>query len=212
MDTKKRWIAVFAGSAEGSHPEFVQAARILGEWIARRGHGLLYGGSALGLMSAVAAGSASLGGRVWGVIPRALASAEAVGLPHQDGGEYAFGPGDIEVVESMHQRQARIHKLADAYVALPGGLGTLSELFEALTWAGLGLHSKPIGLLNTASYYDPVIRLLAHCQKNGFVPDSGQLLIHDKSASVLIDRLLTHTAPAAKRNFDWQQNTEERGT
>lgn len=184
----KKWIAVFAASSDGAKSAYVTQARRMGAEIASQGYGLLYGGSALGLMGAVAAGAEGMGGRVLGVIPRPLANAVDLGLPYQAGGEYAFGPGDIEVVETMHQRQARIHELASAYIALPGGFGTLAELFEALTFFHIGLHSKPIGLLNTSRYYDPLIRYITEqLIGEGFTPASYRpLIVHNSTPRLLL--------------------------
>ena len=210
MDEKK-WIAVFAGSSEGTKSTYVTQARLLGAEIAKQGYGLLYGGSQLGLMGAVAAGAEGMGGRVKGVIPRPLAHAADLGLPHEAGGEYAFGPGDIEVVDTMHQRQARIHELASAYIALPGGFGTLAELFEALTFFHIGLHSKPIGLLNTYRYYDPLIRLISeHLIREGFVPSSYRpLIVHNSTPRLLLwDLMDSHEYMPKGQSFNWKEDVD----
>ena len=210
MSEKRKWIAVFAASSPGTKEAYVTQARRMGGEIAKQGYGLLYGGSQLGLMGAVAAGAEGMGGRVKGVIPRPLANAADLGLPYQAGGELVLGPGDIEVVETMHQRQARIHELASAYIALPGGFGTMAELFEALTFFHIGLHSKPIGLLNTYSYYDQLIRYITdQLIGEGFVPQSYvPLIVHNSTPRLLLWDLMGHEYMPKGQSFNWTEKAD----
>ena len=136
-------ICVFAGSASGGRPSYSAAARELGAEIARRGHGMVYGGASCGLMGACADAALAAGAEVVGVLPRALATRE---LAHP-------GVTEMRIVASLHERKAVMSALSDAVVALPGGCGTLDELFEAITWGQLGLHEKPIGVLDTEGYW-----------------------------------------------------------
>ncbi len=173
-------VCVFAGSSAGAQPTYVAAARELGQTLVTRGLGLVYGGSRLGLMGALADTVLAGGGEVVGVIPHALAARE---VAHD-------GLTDLRVVNSMHERKAQMAELADAFIALPGGLGTLDELFETLTWAQLGLHAKPIGLLDVAAYYGPLLALVAHATSEGFIPGSdGSLLVVEREPDRLIARL-----------------------
>jgi uncharacterized protein (TIGR00730 family) len=181
-----RRVCVFAGSSAGAQPSYVVAARQLGQALVTRGLGLVYGGSRLGLMGALADAVLAGGGQVVGVIPQALAARE---VAHD-------GLTELRVVHSMHERKAQMAELADAFVALPGGLGTLDELFETLTWAQLGLHAKPIGLLNVAAYYRPLLALLAHAMREKFIPGSDRdLLVVESDPERLIDRLEAYQPP-----------------
>lgn len=172
-----RRICVFAGSNPGVRPEYLAAARELGALLAARGVGLVYGGASVGLMGTVADAALAGGAEVIGVIPRALVTRE-VAHHHL---------ADLRVVGSMHERKAQMAELADGFIALPGGLGTLEEFFEILTWAQLGLHSKPMGLLNAADYYAPVRTLVEHAIAEGFVPahDRDLLQLRDDPAALL---------------------------
>ncbi|BDG08182.1 LOG family protein [Anaeromyxobacter paludicola] len=152
-------ICVFCGSAPGKRPAYVDAARNLGALLARRGITLVYGGSSVGLMGALADSALAAGGRVMGVIPNALEEKE---IGHK-------GLTQLEVVPSMHARKARMAELAEAFVALPGGFGTLEEFAEILTWAQLGLHQKPFGLLDVEGYYRPLTSFFDHAVEEGFV-------------------------------------------
>jgi uncharacterized protein (TIGR00730 family) len=153
-------VTVFAGSSMGSRPEFAAAAAGLGRVLAQAGAGIVYSGSGVGLMGVVAQAAMAAGGEVIGVIPQLLVDAEVA----------AAGITRLEVVASMHLRKARMAELGDAFVALPGGLGTLEELFEILTWGQLGLHGKPAVLLNVAGAWDPLRALLAAQVASGFAP------------------------------------------
>ena len=174
-------IAVYCGSRRGDSSLFTSAAIALGSLLASQGMALVYGGARIGLMGAVADAALASGGEVIGVIPEALTQDEVVhtGLTH------------LEVVGSMHERKARMIDLADAAVALPGGLGTLDELFEALTWAQLRFHAKPIGMLNLDGYFDALLGFLDHSVATGFLSERNRELLLDASTpELLIDRLL----------------------
>src|SRR6266404_9183331 len=147
-----RRVCVFSGSSFGARPMCADAAATLARELARRGIGLVYGGGSVGLMGVVADAVLEAGGEVIGVIPRALATKE---IAHQ-------GLADLRVVPSMHERKALMTELADGFIALPGGFGTFDELFEAITWAQLGLHNKPVGLLDVADYFAPLRALVVH--------------------------------------------------
>ena len=175
-----RRVCVFCGSAAGAMPAYRRAAARLGEALARRGLGLVYGGGSIGLMGVVADAALAAGGEVVGVIPRRLARKE---IAHA-------GLTRLRVVPSMHARKAMMADLADAFVAMPGGLGTLEELTEVLTWAQLGLHAKPCALLDVAGYWRPLIRLLDHAVEERFLrPEHRRLLLVERSPERLLDRL-----------------------
>ena len=175
-----RRLAVYCGSSRGHDPAFAAAAAALGETMALRGVGLVYGAAQTGLMGVVADTVLELGGEVIGVIPEALMANEIV-HPRLS---------RLEVVETMHQRKARMLELADAMVALPGGFGTLEELFEALAWLQLGLHEKPCGLMNVASFFDPLLRYLDASVEQGFLNSQHRLLLrHHTDARLLLEDL-----------------------
>ena len=152
-------ICVYCGSASGTNPEYVEAARRIGTIMARRGLGLVYGGGRVGLMGVVADAVLGGGGRVVGVIPEALATKE---VAHD-------GLTELHVVADMHERKALMARRADAFLTLPGGIGTFEEFFETLSWAALKLHHKPMGVLNIAGYFDPLLALLDHAVAERFV-------------------------------------------
>ena len=155
-----RNVAVFCASAEGSQPIYRQAAEELGRALATRGLGLIYGGAKVGLMQAVAGAALAAGGHVVGVIPEVLVDLE---VAHQ-------GLSELHVTSTMHTRKALMGERSDAFVVLPGGFGTFEELFEVLAWQTLKLHTKPILLLNTAGFYDGLLRFLDHCTSEGMLP------------------------------------------
>jgi uncharacterized protein (TIGR00730 family) len=189
-------ICVFCGSAPGRRPAYARAARALGAALAARDLGLVYGGGSIGLMGIVADAALAGGAEVLGVIPRALARRE---IAHH-------GLTRLEVVPSMHARKARMAALSDAFVAMPGGIGTLEELFEVLTWGYLGIHSKPTGLLDVGGYWQPLIRLLDHAVEEGFLrPAHRKLVVVDRSPTRLLERLSRHRVPAATRWIDEKQ-------
>lgn len=179
-------ICVYCGSSDKIKPAFIQAAYELGKVIASKGLQLVYGAGSTGLMGAVANGTLENGGRVIGVIPELFNTPR---LAHQ-------GLTRLEVVEDMHQRKARLADLADAFVALPGGFGTLEELFEILTWAQIGLHQKPVGLLNIFQYYDPLIEMINRANLEGFIYQEHQgLFVAADDPHTLLEALANHNHP-----------------
>jgi uncharacterized protein (TIGR00730 family) len=180
-------VCVFCGSSEGRNPRYREAATRVGRSLARRGLGLVYGGGGIGLMRVVADAVMAEGGSVIGVIPHGLAARE---VAHP-------GVKEMRVVPSMHARKALLAELADAFLTLPGGFGTFEELFESVTWAQLGIHRKPLGLLNVAGYFDHLVRLVEHGVAEGFVPAAGRdLLVVGEEPDALLDELLAYEAPA----------------
>lgn len=180
-------LCVFSGSSAGARPEYREAAELLGRELGTRGIALVYGGASIGLMGAVADAALRANGSVTGVIPQALAEKE---IAHT-------GLSTLHIVGSMHERKARMADLADGFVALPGGWGTLDELFEVLTWAQLGLHAKPCALLNICGYFDPLLTFLAHTMAEGFVrPEHGARLVVESSPDRLLDRLERWAPPS----------------
>jgi uncharacterized protein (TIGR00730 family) len=170
-------VCVFCGSSDGVQPEFRAAATALGTYLAERGIDIVYGGASVGLMGAVADAALGAGGRVFGVIPRHLVDRE---LAHP-------GLTQLHVTENMHERKALMSELSDAFAALPGGFGTLEELAEVTTWAQLGLHHKPIGLLNVAGFYDLLLQHADRMVTNGFLPfEHRRLLVTASSAADLL--------------------------
>ncbi len=184
--TELRRVAVFCGSNVGARPEYVAAAKALGKTMASRGIGLVYGGSNVGLMAAIADEVADELGDIVGVIPKTLVEREVANTSLDD----------LRVVGSMHERKALMAELADGFIALPGGIGTLEEFFETWTWAQLGMHRKPCGLLNVAGYYDPLLAFLDRSVEEKFVrPPHRQMVIVEADAGVLLDRFSAYEAP-----------------
>ena len=179
-------ICVFCGSRPGARPEYLEHARRLGGLLAGRGIGVVYGGASVGLMGAVADGALAAGGQVIGVIPEALAGKE---LAHA-------AVTELRVVGSMHERKALMADLSDAFVALPGGFGTFEELFEMVTWAQLGLHRKPFGVLNAAGFFTSLLALVDDAIREGFIPPEHRGLILDANEpEELLDRVLGYEPP-----------------
>jgi uncharacterized protein (TIGR00730 family) len=177
-----RRICVFCGASSGNRPAYVAAAKRVGRELAERGIGLVYGGGNIGLMGTLADACLEAGGYVIGVIPQALVAKE---VAHKR-------LSDLRIVASMHERKAMMAELSDAFVAMPGGFGTFEEWFEVVTWAQLGLHVKPCALLNVDGYYDPLIALIDHAVKEGFINSTHrQLLLSGSDAHQLIDKLVT---------------------
>jgi len=175
-----RRVCVFCGSSTGGRPAYAEAARRLGRLLAERGLGLVYGGGHVGLMGVLADAVLGKGGEAVGVIPRALVDKE---LAHA-------GLTELRVVTTMHQRKALMADLADGFAALPGGFGTGDELFEVLTWSQLGLHAKPIGLLNVDGFFNPLLAWLDHTVREGFVrPEHRRLLLEAADPGQLLDAL-----------------------
>jgi uncharacterized protein (TIGR00730 family) len=170
-------IAVYCGSAAGADPAFADAARVLGRTMVERGIDLVYGGGRLGLMGIVADTVLDAGGQVFGVIPQALVDHE---VAHR-------GCTELFKVANMHERKAKMTELTDAFVALPGGIGTLDELFEAWTWNALGYHAKPFCLLNVGGFWDGLDRFMDHVRDSGFLSDArrGQLLKAETAAEAI---------------------------
>jgi uncharacterized protein (TIGR00730 family) len=162
-----RRVAVYCGSVDGSDPVFLSEARALGEAIAAAGMRMVYGGASVGLMGAVADAALRCGAEVIGVLPEVLAGREIANMKLTT----------LEMVPTMHERKARMHTLADAFIALPGGYGTLDELFEALTWAQLGMHAKPCILVNTVGYWDGLLGFLDSAVKVGFLKPANRALV-----------------------------------
>jgi uncharacterized protein (TIGR00730 family) len=188
-----RRVCVFCGSSPGSNGRYLEIAREVGRTLARRGLGLVYGGGSVGLMGAVATSALEAGGEVDGVIPRAL---EARELAHG-------GLTRLHRVASMHERKAKMNELSDAFVALPGGMGTLEELSEILTWAQLGLHAKPCGLLDVEGYYRPLVAYFDHAVAEGFLrPEHRQLVLVGGEVESLLDAFERYEPPAVRRWID----------
>ncbi|HET8606235.1 MAG TPA: TIGR00730 family Rossman fold protein [Gaiellaceae bacterium] len=179
-------ICVFCGANTGTAPVFRGAAIALAEAIVRRGLGVVYGGGAVGLMGELADAARAAGGEVIGVIPRHLVDRE---IGHR-------GLDDLRVVGSMHERKALMSELADGFAALPGGWGTLEELVEVVTWAQLGLHGKPVGILNVTGYFDPLLAFRERAIAAGFVrADHSDLLLVAEDPDELLDRFEAHVPP-----------------
>jgi uncharacterized protein (TIGR00730 family) len=175
-----RRVCVFCGSSPGARPAYAEAAAELGRLLAAERIGLVYGGASVGLMGVLADAALAGGGEVVGVIPQALVDRE-IGHPEVD---------DLRVVGSMHERKALMADLSDAFVALPGGLGTLEELFEIYTWAQLGMHRKPCGLLDVEDYYAGITEFLAHAVQERFLPERHRaMLMVEREPRALLERL-----------------------
>jgi uncharacterized protein (TIGR00730 family) len=185
-----RRVCVFCGASSGRLAAYAEAARAFGTAAAARGVGIVYGGGRVGLMGAVADAALAAGGEVVGVIPQELVNRE---LAHD-------GLTELHIVGSLHERKALMAELSDAFVALPGGFGTLDELLEQLTWSQLGLHEKPIGLLDVEEYWRPLIALARHATEEGFVRESdlGAIAVGTDAVG-LLDRLERMTREPARR-------------
>ncbi|MBC8243300.1 MAG: TIGR00730 family Rossman fold protein [Verrucomicrobia bacterium] len=175
-----RNICVFCGASAGNRPAFAEVARTLGQAIAERGLGLVYGAGNVGLMGVLADATLAAGGKVAGVIPEKLVDRE---LAHE-------GLTDLHMVGTMHERKAKMHALSDAYIVLPGGIGTMEEFFEAVTWRQLGYHDKPVALLNVGGFYDGVDGFFATMERDGFLHSNHRdLFFMETDAARLLDRL-----------------------
>ena len=183
-------ICVYCGANRGRDPAFAVAARAMGEALARRGIELVTGGGRVGLMGVIADATLEAGGRVTGVIPQALMNKE---LGHA-------GLTDLIVTASMHERKAKMAELSDGFVAMPGGLGTYEELFEIWTWAQLGWHHKPCGLLNAAGFYDKLVAFLDGASDAQFLkPEHRAMLVVDADPDRLLDRFAAYTPPVVTK-------------
>jgi uncharacterized protein (TIGR00730 family) len=181
-------VCVFCGSRMGARPEYLEGAKALGTEIARRGFTLVYGGTSVGLMGAVADAALAQGGKVVGVLPHVLRDRE---IAHK-------GLTELHLVDSMHTRKAMMAERADAFIAMPGGIGTFEELFEVTTWAQLGIHHKPIGLLNVADFYGPLLALMRRAVDEGFIPEArAQPFTCEASPAALMDALERAGQPLA---------------
>jgi uncharacterized protein (TIGR00730 family) len=186
-------VCVFAGSSAGSRDEYQDAARALGRTLAERGIGLVYGGARVGLMGIIADATLTAGGQAIGVIPAALVARE---IAHE-------GLTELRIVSSMHERKALMADLSDAFIAVPGGWGTLEEFFEVLTWAQLGLHRKPCGLMNVLGYFDGLLSFLEHAVREGFLRrEYASTIAVGASPAALLDRLGSYAPPAVEKWID----------
>ncbi len=189
-------ICVYCGSSSGRKEEYRLAAESLGSELARRGITLVYGGGNVGLMGVVADAALAAGGKVIGVIPRALLEKE---LGHD-------GLTELRVVGSMHERKAQMAELADGFIALPGGFGTLEEFSEIATWTQLGFHRKPLGLLNVGGFYDGFLAFLDHAEVEGFIrPQHRSIVLSSTASGELIDRLTSFHLPYLHKWIDRDQ-------
>jgi uncharacterized protein (TIGR00730 family) len=193
MENLKGKICVFAGSRMGARSEYAEAARRLGMALVERGYGLVYGGGNVGLMTVIADTMLKMNGHVTGVIPDALVIKE---VAHR-------GLSELRVVKSMHERKALMAELSQAFIAMPGGIGTLEELFEVLSWAMLGIHFKPCGLFNPAGYYQPLIEFLDYAVTEDFLKSKHRaLLIVEDQPEDLLDRMDEAISRTAVKRFD----------
>jgi uncharacterized protein (TIGR00730 family) len=186
-------VCVFCGSNGGADPAYLDAAARAGRAFAERGLRLVYGGGKVGMMGAIADAALEAGGEVVGVIPQQIFDLE---IGHE-------GVSELRVVGSMHERKALMADLSDAFVALPGGIGTFEELFEVFTWAQLGLHRKPLGLLDVAGYYAPLEAMLDHAVEQRFLrPQTRAMLVRDDSLDALLERFAGWEPPGLPKWID----------
>lgn len=177
-------LAVYCGSASPEDPRYEELAMEIGEALARRGIGVVYGGGKLGLMGAVSAGALLAGGEVIGVIPEALVAAEVANLACTE----------LHVVQTMHERKKAFTDLSDGFLTLPGGVGTMDELWEAISWAQLGYHASPVGLLNPYGFYDGLLAFYRHMGETGFIrPAHQDILIAETELDPLLERMAAYT-------------------
>lgn len=189
-------ICVFCGSSAGEDPRYLEAADRFGQILAREAIELVYGGSRVGMMGRLAAATLQAGGRVVGIIPGAVMNRE---LAHQELTE-------LRVVKSMHERKSEMAQLSDAFVALPGGLGTIEAFFELLTWAQLGLHRKPCAVLDVAGYFQPLVRFLDHVTREGFMArPHRELVLVEEDPEELVRRMRVYQPPSIPRWIDQGQ-------
>ena len=191
-----RRVCVFCGSRVGNRSSYADDARALARHLAANGTGIVYGGGNIGLMGILADAALEAGGEVIGVIPQSLVDQEVAHL----------GLSDLRVVGSMHERKALMAELADGFIALPGGYGTLEEFCEILTWAQLGLHSKPCGILNCDGYYDQLLSLFDHAVTEQFLkPINRRMVISDSRPEALLRRLREYEVPVVSKIIGLQQ-------
>lgn len=183
-------VCVYCGSSDGRKKEYKAAARALGRAMLDRGIGLVYGGAQIGIMGEIANTVVNGGGEVIGIMPKSLADREI----------YHTGLTRLEIVDSMHERKAMMADFSDGFIALPGGLGTIEEIFEVLTWAQLGFHQKPCALLNALGYYDELSAFLNHSVAEGFVnTESRSMLMTEADPDHLLERFSTYQAPRVNK-------------
>lgn len=189
-------LAVFCGSKDGASPLFKEAAATLGTVLAQQDYGLVYGGSRVGTMGAVADAILAANGQAIGVLPHFLQEKE---IAHPNLTE-------LHLVESMHDRKAKMAELADGFIILPGGPGTMEEFFEVFTWAQLGLHEKPCGILNIDGYYDPLMALFKQMETQGFIiPEHAAMLLVESTPEALLERFRQYEAPHVKSYLNTDQ-------
>jgi len=195
-------VCVYCGSSTGNRPEFVDAAKALGAELAARGVRLVYGGGSIGLMGAVSTTAHARGGSVLGVIPTALEPVEVSG----------GSVGEVMVVKDMHERKAAMAAASDAFVAMPGGFGTLEELLEMITWQQLGYHKKPVGVLNIGGYFDLFLQFLDQSKECGFIrPEARAIVVVGATPSELLDALERYEAPMSLIDSLAKENSDNRG-
>ena len=190
-------ICVYCGASLGSRPVYQQMAEALGAEMVRRGIGLIYGGGSVGLMGTIARTVHEQGGKVTGIIPSALKTKEIT--------SQVFG--ELITVTTMHERKAMMARMADGFIAMPGGFGTLDELFEAITWGQLGIHAKPVGLLNVNHYFDPLLQWVEQALSEGFVrAHHRNLIVVAEEPALLIDQMNGYEPPAGLVQWlDWNK-------
>ena len=189
-------ICVFCGSRDGANPAYKTQAQAMGEALVDRDLILVYGGGQAGLMGTVANAVLAAGGEVIGVIPQAL-------IKKENAGDHLT---ELHIVNSMHERKAMMAELSDGFIAMPGGYGTLEEICEIVTWAQLGIHTKPCGLLNIAGYYDHLLAFVDHMVGEHFVPVSNRtLFLSDADPDALLDQFENYTSPVGRRWMDSSQ-------
>ncbi len=183
-------ICVYCGSSPGKSSEYIDAAHMLGKELVRRGIALVYGGASVGIMGEIADTVLSAGGEVIGIMPQALVDKE---ISHS-------GLTDLRVVGSMHERKAMMADISDGFIALPGGLGTIEELFEVLTWSQLGYHRKPCALLNVKGYYDTISQFLNHAVEEQFVKQIHRdMILIEENPNKLLDAMAVYISPAVDK-------------
>ncbi|MCG8637651.1 MAG: TIGR00730 family Rossman fold protein [Desulfobacterales bacterium] len=186
-------VCVYCGSSDGKKPEYKEAARTLGRAMLDKGIGLVYGGAQIGIMGEIADTVMEGGGEVIGIMPKSLADREI----------FHTGLTRLEIVDSMHERKAMMADFSDGFIALPGGLGTIEEIFEVLTWAQLGFHQKPCALLNALGYYDNLSAFLNHTVIEGFVNTASRsMLITESDPVTLLERFEEYEAPVVNKWID----------
>ncbi len=188
--TPIRTVCLYAGSQAGARPAYAEGAERLARLLAREGIGIVYGGGRAGLMGVLADAATEAGGRVTGIIPEQLQARE---LAHE-------GLEDLRIVRSMHERKALMAELSDAFVAVPGGIGTLEEIVEVFTWAQLGMHGKPVALLDLDGYYEGLVAFFDHAVDEGFLrPTTRSMLLVEPDPEALLERLRAHEPPEVPR-------------